>query len=55
MEYFGLALDETENQRRVPGLRELNQPQGRVKILVIPTAEELEIARQCADLLNFTY
>jgi acetate kinase len=52
MEFFGLALDETKNQQRTPGLRELNQPQGRVKILVIPTAEELEIARQCAGLLR---
>lgn len=54
MEFFGLALDETKNQQRVLGLRELNQPEGRVKILIIPTAEELEIARQCADLLGNT-
>lgn len=52
MEFFGLALDEVRNQQRLPGLRELNQPAARVKILVIPTAEELEIARQCAALLN---
>ena len=51
MEFFGLALDEAKNQERAPGLRELNQPESRVKILVIPTAEELEIARQCANLL----
>lgn len=54
MEFFGLALDEVKNQQRTPGLRELNQPEGRVKILVIPTAEELEIARQCAELLSNT-
>lgn len=54
MEFFGLALDEAKNQARASGLRELNQPEGRVKILVIPTAEELEIARQCADLLSTT-
>jgi acetate kinase len=54
MEFFGLALDEAKNQQRAPGLRELNQLEGRVKILVIPTAEELEIARQCADLLGRT-
>lgn len=52
MAFFGLALDEAKNQQRRPGLRELNQPEGRVKILVIPTAEELEIARQCAGLLG---
>ena len=52
MEFLGLAIDENKNQQRLPGLRELNQPESRAKILVIPTAEELEIARQCADLLN---
>ncbi|MVN74717.1 acetate/propionate family kinase [Hymenobacter sp. HMF4947] len=51
MEFFGLALDESKNQQRLPGLRELNTPEARVKILVIPTNEELEIARQCAALL----
>ena len=50
LEFFGLALDERKNQQRLPGLRELNEPGARVKILVIPTAEELEIARQCAAL-----
>ncbi|RZK40893.1 MAG: acetate kinase [Hymenobacter sp.] len=52
MEFFGLALDEEKNQVRQPGLRELNQPDSRAKILVIPTNEELEIARQCAALLK---
>lgn len=51
MEFFGLALDEAKNQQRLPGLRELNTPAARVKILVLPTNEELEIARQCAGLL----
>jgi acetate kinase len=50
MEFFGLTLDEAKNQQRTPGLRELNAPQGRVKVLIIPTNEELEIARQCAGL-----
>ncbi|WP_262490240.1 hypothetical protein [Hymenobacter coccineus] len=50
MESFGLALDEAKNKEHTPGLRELNQSEGRVKILVIPTAEELEIAQQCAVL-----
>ncbi|MGI4866069.1 MAG: acetate/propionate family kinase [Janthinobacterium lividum] len=50
MEFFGLALDEVKNQVRQPGLRDLSQPDSRTKILVIPTNEELEIARQCAGL-----
>jgi len=50
MDFFGLALDEAKNQQRAPGLRDLSQPNSRARILVIPTNEELEIARQCAEL-----
>ena len=50
MDYLGLALDEAQNQRRQPGLRELSAPGARARILVVPTNEELEIARQCAAL-----
>ena len=51
MEFFGLQLDEARNQERAPGLRDLSGPESQVRILVIPTNEELEIARQCAQLL----
>ena len=51
MEFMGLQLDETKNQARTPGLRDLSGPASRARILVIPTNEELEIARQCAELL----
>ncbi len=51
MEFFGIALDEAKNQQRTPGLRDVGLPSARTKVLVIPTAEELEIARQCAELL----
>ena len=51
MDFFGLALDEARNQERLPGLRVISQPDSRVKILVVPTNEEVEIARQCAALL----
>ena len=53
MEFFGLLLDEAKNQQRLPGLRDLSQPESRTKILVIPTNEELEIAQQCAQLLGY--
>ncbi len=52
MEFFGLELDEAKNQERTPGLRDLSGPDSRARILVIPTNEELEIARQCAELLE---
>ena len=50
MRFFGIALDEAQNQQRRPGLRDLSAAASRVKVLVIPTNEELEIARQCAAL-----
>jgi acetate kinase len=51
MEFFGLQLDQAKNQQRAPGLRDLSGPNSRTRILVVPTNEELEIARQCAELL----
>ncbi|PJJ59913.1 acetate/propionate family kinase [Hymenobacter chitinivorans] len=51
MDFFGLQLDEAQNQRRAPGLRDISSAGARARILVIPTNEELEIARQCAQLL----
>ena len=52
MDFLGLQLDEVKNQQRQPGLRDLSHADSRVRILVVPTNEELEIARQCAELLG---
>lgn len=52
LEFFGLALDEAQNRQRQPGLRDLSAAGARASILVVPTQEELEIARQCAELLG---
>ena len=51
LEFLGLHLDEGRNEARGKDLREINRAEARVKILVVPTNEELEIARQCAALL----
>ena len=51
MNYLGIEIDEQENNTRKPGLREINTQKSSVKILVIPTNEELEIANQCYELL----
>jgi acetate kinase len=51
LEFFGLELDEARNRERAPGLRDLSGPGARARILVVPTNEELAIARQCAALL----
>jgi len=52
MEYLGIAFDEQRNQSPARGTREINTTDSRVKILVLPTNEELEIAHQCYSLLN---
>lgn len=50
--YLGIILNEEENGRRSNALREINSSGSRVKILVIPTNEELEIATQCFTLIS---
>ena len=52
LEYLGIELDDSNNQRRLEGLQEINTRESRVKILVVPTNEELEIATQCYQLLS---
>jgi acetate kinase len=52
LDFFGVVLDEEKNQVRRPGLRDISHPKSKVRILVVPTNEELEIARQCAELLQ---
>lgn len=51
MEFLGLELDETKNEIRSNTIREINKPDSKTKILVIPTNEELEIANQVYDLI----
>lgn len=45
--YLGIELDEERNKRRLNGLHEINKHNSRVRIIVISTNEELEIALQC--------
>ncbi len=52
MQFLGIHLDETKNEIRSSEIREINTPESPVKILVIPTNEELEIVQQCYGLLN---
>nr|WP_315216405.1 acetate kinase [uncultured Flavobacterium sp.] len=51
MDYFGLELDQAKNEVRSKEIREINTPNSRTKILVIPTNEEIEIANQVYELL----
>jgi acetate kinase len=52
MDYLGFALDEIKNEQRSASLREINAATSKVKILVVPTNEELEIAKQTFELLS---
>ncbi len=52
LEPFGVVLDRDKNQIGRGQARTVSQPDSPVKILVIPTNEELEIARQTVEVLN---
>jgi len=49
---FGMDIDPGKNLTQTKGVRELQQDDSHVKVLVIPTNEELEIARQTIDVLT---
>ncbi|KGO84865.1 acetate kinase [Flavobacterium rivuli WB 3.3-2 = DSM 21788] len=51
LEYLGITIDNEANSTRKSGIREINLPDAKVKVLIIPTNEELEIANQCYTLL----
>ena len=52
MDYFNMSIDDEKNVVRANNMREINKMGARVKVLVVPTNEELEIAKQCYELLN---
>ncbi len=52
MDFLGINLDEAKNDLRSQDLREINTTSSKVKILVIPTNEELEIAKQAYELVS---
>jgi acetate kinase len=52
MVHFGLILDAERNRRPREDAVEISDPQSRVKAFVVPTNEELAIARQTLDLLQ---
>ncbi|MDR0466728.1 MAG: acetate kinase [Deltaproteobacteria bacterium] len=52
MEELGIVLDVQENRTRKPGAREISKAGSRVKALIIPTNEELEIAQSALQALG---
>jgi len=51
-EFLGMQLDHEKNKIRSKEIREISALSSKVKILVIPTNEELEIAKQSFELLS---
>lgn len=52
MEFFGIRLDQSLNTVRSSGIREINRADSKVKVLVVPTNEELEIGQQTYHLVQ---
>ncbi|UCD61574.1 MAG: acetate kinase [Flavobacteriaceae bacterium] len=52
MDSFGIEMDTEKNNQKSSEFREIQKKSSGVKILVIPTNEELEIAQQSFKLLN---
>ena len=51
MDYFGIKIDQEKNAIRSKEIRDISDKESHVKILVIPTNEELQIAKECAHLV----
>lgn len=49
---LGIALDDQKNEGAPSGIAEIQRDDSRVKVLVIPTNEELEIARQTIQTIR---
>jgi len=52
LEFLGVILDPEKNKGRKKALTEIQATESKVKIIVIPTNEELEIARQTYNLVE---
>lgn len=50
--FAGVHLDADRNDRRSPGIRTISTDDSAVTVLVVPTDEELEIARQTLDTVS---
>ncbi len=49
---LGITVDEQKNSLDAGGIREIQAKEGRVRILVIPTDEEREIAQQTVEVVD---
>ncbi len=54
LEYAGITLDEVKNNKRNKGIFSIHSKSSRIPILVVPTNEELYIAKQTVKTLSST-
>lgn len=52
MDYLGISIDKEKNHVKARKLTEIHDEKSKVKVLIIPTNEEAEIAKQSYELLN---
>ena len=52
MDFLGIQIDEERNKIRSNDIREINSENAAIKVLIVPTNEELEIVKQCFELLQ---
>ena len=52
LDHLGIVLDLEKNKIRSSGIREIHQKDSKVKVLVVPTNEELEFAKQAMALFE---
>jgi acetate kinase len=52
LENLGIAIDAARNEGAIDGVTEIQAEGSAIKVLVIPTNEELEIAIQTRDVLR---
>jgi len=52
MDYLGITMDQPKNAAKSTGIQDIGTDDSKVRVLVIPTNEELEIANQCFGLLE---
>nr|WP_320021337.1 acetate kinase [uncultured Draconibacterium sp.] len=52
MDYLGITWDEEKDKNRKGDVHEINEDGAKVKVLIIPTNEELEIAKQSLALVE---
>jgi acetate kinase len=54
LENLGIKIDLEENKKKEKGIREINTPDSKIKILVVPTNEELKIAQETKKVIENT-